>query len=105
MKGCEFMRFFLKVTDPAFLLILILVAALVSLIGFAFAPAIIPFHFNGYLRPDGFINKWAGFSILPVVMWLIWLLSRKGVSYKASLCILFLFIIHVLLVLYALFSK
>jgi hypothetical protein len=42
---------------------------------------------------------------LPVVMWLIWLLSRKGVSYKASLCILFLFIIHVLLVLYALFSK
>lgn len=105
MKGCVLMRLFLKVTDPAFLFILILVAILVSLTGFAFAPAIIPIHFNGHLRSDGFINKWAGFSILPAVMLLIWLPSRKGKSYKASLCILFLFIIHVLLVLYALFSK
>ncbi|WP_417155432.1 hypothetical protein, partial [Pediococcus acidilactici] len=31
MKGCVLMRLFLKVTDPAFLFILILVAILVSL--------------------------------------------------------------------------
>ncbi|WP_253693577.1 DUF1648 domain-containing protein [Weizmannia acidilactici] len=62
-----------------------------------------PSHFDADFRPDGYLNKWIGLWILPVIMFLLWLAGRKSISFKIGILIMVGFLIHISLVFYAIF--